>query len=80
MAHLSEKASFILHDLFFCTVAHKTFPSSKKSYLNQTCFLRAALNRTIYNQVEAFETFQQSIFQQSIWFVEKSSFQVEVIE
>ena len=33
-----------------------------------------------YNHVDSFETFQQSTFRQSIWFVEESSFKVEVTE
>ena len=33
-----------------------------------------------YTHVDAFETFQQYIFQKSILFVEESSFKVEVIE
>ena len=34
---------------------------------------------TIYEpNVDSFQTFQQSTFRQSIWFVEESSFKVEV--
>ena len=53
---------------------------TKNIYLETLKSVLGCSSLHYYNHIDSFETFQQSIFQHPILFVEESSFKVAVIE